>query len=49
MNGPKSILVIKPDAFGDFIHVFGPIAAFLDHHRDAHIKSITTEGFKYFT
>jgi ADP-heptose:LPS heptosyltransferase len=42
---PKTILVIRLGALGDFVLSFGPFAAIRAHHPDARITLLTTPAF----
>lgn len=43
--GPRSILVMKLGALGDFIQALGPMAAIRRHHRHDHVTLLTTPPF----
>jgi ADP-heptose:LPS heptosyltransferase len=44
-RAPRTILVIRLGAFGDFVMSFGPFAAIRAHHPDARITLLTTPPF----
>ncbi|HEV2334937.1 MAG TPA: glycosyltransferase family 9 protein [Stellaceae bacterium] len=46
--GPRSILVIRLSAFGDFILSLGPMAAIREHHRGDRITLLTTRPLAGF-